>query len=48
MRDKVMHGYFGVNTQIVWKAARQDAPLLKPLFARIVEEETHNGDRDST
>ncbi|MBM4033925.1 MAG: DUF86 domain-containing protein [Planctomycetes bacterium] len=40
MRDKVIHGYFGVNLQTVWKAATQDAPFLKPLVTRAVEQET--------
>jgi len=40
MRDKVIHGYFGVNLQIVWKAATRDAPFLKPLVERVVAQET--------
>jgi uncharacterized protein with HEPN domain len=28
MRDKLIHGYFGVNLQRVWDTIRQDLPVL--------------------
>lgn len=40
MRDKVIHEYFGVDLKVVWKTVRQDAPDLKPLIARVIEQET--------
>jgi len=29
MRDKLIHDYFGVNTRVVWKTAKEDLPTLK-------------------
>jgi len=29
MRDKLIHGYFGVDTGLVWDTARNDIPMLK-------------------
>jgi len=35
----MIHEYFGVDLDVVWKATRQDAPSLKPLIARLLEQE---------
>lgn len=39
MRNVLVHGYFGVDIDIVWLAATNDVPTLKPairnLLARI-------------
>lgn len=32
MRDKVIHEYFGVDLEIVWKTAKDRLPQLKILF----------------
>lgn len=40
MRDKVIHGYFGVDLAIVWETATQLIPALKLLIAEILQEET--------
>ena len=37
-RDKVVHGYFGVDLEVVWDTAVEDAPLLKLLIAKILDE----------
>ena len=37
-RDKVVHGYFGVDLEVVWDTAVDDAPSLKPLIAKILDE----------
>jgi uncharacterized protein with HEPN domain len=37
MRDKLIHGYFGVDHEIVWKAIKEDLPPLKPLLEPLVE-----------
>jgi uncharacterized protein with HEPN domain len=29
MRDKLIHDYFGVNLQVVWKTVREDLPRLQ-------------------
>lgn len=38
MRDKLVHEYFGVNLDVVWRTLTQDLPSLKPLITRVVEE----------
>ncbi len=35
MRDKLIHGYFGIDMVTLWKAAKQDAPQLKGLISKI-------------
>ncbi|OGI03543.1 MAG: hypothetical protein A2104_04085 [Candidatus Melainabacteria bacterium GWF2_32_7] len=30
MRDKIIHGYFGINYKYVWTAIKDDLPILKP------------------
>ncbi len=37
-RDKVVHGYFGVDLEVVWHTAVEDAPALKPLITKILDE----------
>ena len=37
MRDKMIHGYFGVDLEIVWKTAKNRLPLLKPLLTDIYD-----------
>lgn len=29
MRDKLVHDYFGVNVEVVWKSVAEDLPSLK-------------------
>lgn len=39
MRDKLIHEYFGVNYQVLWKTAQEDIPPVQPLIAKVLEEE---------
>jgi uncharacterized protein with HEPN domain len=39
MRDKLIHGYFGVDTGLVWDTARNDIPLLKQEIIKLKEKE---------
>jgi len=32
MRDKMIHEYFGVDIEIIWKTIKEDIPSLKPLI----------------
>ncbi len=47
MRDKLIHGYFGVSYSIVWHTIENDLPILKEkmkgLNDRLEEEEKHRG-----
>ena len=36
MRDKVIHFYFGVNWDIVWRAAKENLPQLKEKIEGIL------------
>lgn len=38
MRDKLIHEYFGVNIEVVWKTIKEDIPTLKPLLRRLLED----------
>jgi uncharacterized protein with HEPN domain len=38
LRDKVAHDYFGVDLEVVWDTAIDDAPSLKPLTMKILNE----------
>jgi uncharacterized protein with HEPN domain len=40
MRDKLIHEYFGVNYQVLWKTAQEDIPPVQPLIAKVVKEES--------
>ena len=44
MRDKVIHFYFGVNWDIVWRAAKDSLPPFKETIERILKviEESKN------
>ncbi|AKB23608.1 hypothetical protein MSMTP_0139 [Methanosarcina sp. MTP4] len=38
MRDRLIHGYFGVDPIIVWDTIKQDIPPLIPMFRSILAE----------
>lgn len=38
MRDKLIHGYFGVDLDAVWNTVNRDLPRLKRDMRNIVEE----------
>ena len=38
MRDKIIHFYFGVDYEIVWKVVKERLPEVKPLFKKMLEE----------
>lgn len=38
MRDKVSHGYFGLNFEVVWDTATRDLPRVKPLIQKALLE----------
>lgn len=39
MRDKLIHEYFGIDMEILWKAAKDELPPLKPLIQKMLKEE---------
>ncbi len=36
MRDILIHQYFGVKPEIVWKTISVDVPEILPLFQKIL------------
>lgn len=38
MRDKLIHFYFGVNYNLVWKTIKDRIPQVKPTISRILDE----------
>ncbi len=38
MRDKLIHGYFGVDLKVVWDTIKIDIPDLKPLIKKMLTE----------
>ncbi len=36
MRDKVIHEYFGVDDEIVWRTVHEDLPTLKETVRRML------------
>lgn len=39
LRDKVIHGYFGVDLFIIWKSATKTIPSYKSAIIKILEKE---------
>jgi len=38
MRDKLVHNYFGVDLEVVWKTASEDLSNLEPTIRRILSD----------
>ncbi len=38
MRDRLAHGYFGVDLEILWSAAKEDVPKLKIPVSNVLKE----------
>ena len=38
-RDKLSHGYFGIDTDIVWDVIQKDLPLLKQKIKNALSEQ---------
>ena len=36
MRNILVHGYFAIDTEIVWEAATRDVPKMKPAIERLL------------
>ncbi|MBN1185015.1 MAG: DUF86 domain-containing protein [Bacteroidales bacterium] len=39
MRNRLIHGYYDINLDIVWKTVIEDIPPLKADLEKIVEQE---------
>jgi uncharacterized protein with HEPN domain len=38
IRDKLIHDYFGVNLDVVWKTTTEDLPKLEPEIRLILSD----------
>ena len=38
MRDVLIHDYFGINTAVVWKTAKEDLPELKEKIQKLIND----------
>jgi len=38
MRNKLIHQYFGVDLQVVWKTVHEDLPPLRVAIARMLQD----------
>jgi len=36
MRNKVIHEYFGIDEEILWKTIKEDLPVFKGKIAKVV------------
>lgn len=43
MRNVLVHGYFGIETSLVWDAATRDVPALRPAIERLLAEMEKGG-----
>ena len=43
MRDKLIHEYFGVNYQVLWKTAQEDIPPVQRLIEKVLKKESDRG-----
>ena len=49
MRDKVIHDYFGVDLQVVWKTLHRDLPALQAALTSVLADlnaQEDNGTKD--
>ena len=38
MRDRLVHGYFGVDLEILWSTAKEDVPQLRIPVSKVLED----------
>ena len=39
MRDKLIHAYFSVDLEVVWKTINEYIPTIKSLIKKVIEKE---------
>lgn len=37
MRNVMIHDYFGVDEQVVWRTVQEDLPLLRDMLQEILD-----------
>ena len=38
MRNRIIHAYFDVNTEVVWKTVREEIPALIPKLKALLQQ----------
>lgn len=38
MRDILIHAYFGIDTNVVWKTIKENIPEVKPFFEELLKD----------
>jgi uncharacterized protein with HEPN domain len=41
LRDRIVHDYFGINSEVVWTVVSRELPPLLPQVAALLEETEH-------
>lgn len=41
MRDKLIHEYFGVDTEIIWKVVSEEIPEIESSMAKLFQDFLH-------
>ena len=39
IRDRLIHGYYDIDMDIVWKTVKDDVPAIIPLLENVIENE---------
>ncbi|MBD3240241.1 MAG: DUF86 domain-containing protein, partial [Chitinivibrionales bacterium] len=48
MRDKMIHAYFGIDYETVWKAVKENIPQVRPLVGTVLQDlRTRRPDRQA-
>ena len=47
MRNILIHGYFGVDEEVLWRTVQEDLPPLRESLSRMLED-LERGERDSS
>ena len=42
IRDRLIHGYYDIDMDIVWKTVKDDVPAIIPLLENVLENEDKN------
>ena len=42
MRNMLIHQYFGVDLEVLWRTVNEDLPPLRDEIRRVVEEKEEN------
>jgi len=42
MRDKLIHGYFGIDADVIWKTINNDLPEILPVISSLCDKYKDN------